>query len=337
MSDEAAMPGLRHAESSSCSSVHGPPRGQQRRGQRRVLGRSARRGRRRHAGAQPRRPRQTPGRAGRTVIEPDLVYPLLRWSDVRRLGRCPGPRPTGPGSCHASRHRRGRDARALPAHAGYLERFRELLSARAAYRRYQAQGRSIRCTTWAPTRWRRSRWCGGGWTGGSTRRWSKPVDDPLLGRRPADSAGDVRAGGVPIGRRGPLHLRGAQQRGGQRAGFGLQRAGRQRIRHARHVGLRPAGAIRSGQSAARCLGDLEPPAHAAIGSTGGCGQSPACAGRNRARDRSVGGRVLLRAIEPFESRQLPYDWKTAHRGRHAARAGRPRAGDVPTGRSATTC
>ncbi len=45
------------------------------------------------------------------VIEPDLLYPLLRWSDVRRYSATPrGSHPVDPGPGHADRHRRGRDA-----------------------------------------------------------------------------------------------------------------------------------------------------------------------------------------------------------------------------------
>jgi hypothetical protein len=73
------------------------------------------------------------------VIEPDLVYPLLRWGDVERwrarpsacllLTQDPQTR------CGISSERMQRD---FPRTLAYLERFRPLLTARAAYRRYQA-------------------------------------------------------------------------------------------------------------------------------------------------------------------------------------------------------
>ena len=72
------------------------------------------------------------------AIEPDLLYPLLRWSDVRRwsavprgyilLTQDPAART---GIAEAIMRER------YPRTLAYLERFRELLASRAAYRRYQ--------------------------------------------------------------------------------------------------------------------------------------------------------------------------------------------------------
>jgi SAM-dependent methyltransferase len=75
------------------------------------------------------------------VIEPDLLYPLLRWSDVKRYGAA--------ASCHILlaqdvATRTGIDESAMreryPRTLAYLERFRDLLTTRAAYRRYQRGG-----------------------------------------------------------------------------------------------------------------------------------------------------------------------------------------------------
>jgi SAM-dependent methyltransferase len=75
------------------------------------------------------------------VIEPDLLYPLLRWSDVKRYGAA--------ARCHILlaqdvATRTGIDECVMreryPRTLAYLERFRELLTSRAAYRRYQHGG-----------------------------------------------------------------------------------------------------------------------------------------------------------------------------------------------------
>lgn len=75
------------------------------------------------------------------VIEPDLLYPLLRWGDVRRYAAVPKAHlllvqdPTT---------RSGIDESVMqakyPRTLAYLERFRDLLTSRAAYRRYQQGG-----------------------------------------------------------------------------------------------------------------------------------------------------------------------------------------------------
>lgn len=72
------------------------------------------------------------------LLEPDLLYPLVRWSDVTRFHAAP--------SAHLllaqdPRTRCGIDAATLrgryPRTYAYLNRFRAILSDRAAYRRYQ--------------------------------------------------------------------------------------------------------------------------------------------------------------------------------------------------------
>jgi SAM-dependent methyltransferase len=119
------------------------------------------------------------------LIEPDLLYPLLRWSDVRRwraasrdhilLAQDPATR-TGIGE-DLMRTR-------YPRTWAYLEQFRGLLVSRAAYRRYQQRGSfysmyNIGPYTMAPVKvvWRRM-----------DRRINAAVveefHDPLLGRRP---------------------------------------------------------------------------------------------------------------------------------------------------------
>ena len=75
------------------------------------------------------------------VIEPDLLYPLLRWGDVGRYSAMP--------TAHLlltqdPATRLGIDQSVMqtkyPRTLAYLERFHELLASRAAYRRYQQSG-----------------------------------------------------------------------------------------------------------------------------------------------------------------------------------------------------
>ena len=120
------------------------------------------------------------------VIEPDLLYPLLRWSEVGRysasgrghilLVQDPAAR-TGIGEA-VMRQR-------YPRTLDYLEQFRELLTSRSAYRRYQQRGPfysmyNVGPYTIGPIKvvWRRM-----------DRRINAVVieetDDPTLGRRPA--------------------------------------------------------------------------------------------------------------------------------------------------------
>lgn len=75
------------------------------------------------------------------VIEPELLYPLLRWGGVRRY------RAIADGCLLLAQDpatRSGIDETTMrarwPRTLGYLERFRPLLAARAAYRRYQHAG-----------------------------------------------------------------------------------------------------------------------------------------------------------------------------------------------------
>jgi len=120
-----------------------------------------------------------------TQIEPDLLYPLVRWSDLRRWRAAPSAHlllaqdvETRSGIDEATMRRR------WPKTLAYLARFRELLAHRAAYRRYQSAGAywsmyNIGPYTLAPIKvvWRRM-----------DRRINaavaEPVDDPVLGRRP---------------------------------------------------------------------------------------------------------------------------------------------------------
>jgi hypothetical protein len=122
----------------------------------------------------------------RAVIEPDLLYPLIRWGDVSRFSAKP--------SAHILLAqdvdtRKGIDEelmrRRYPMTLEYLERFRDMLVSRSAYRRYQ--GRSPFYSMYNVGRysisplkviWRRM-----------DRRINAAVvevqDDPLLGVRPA--------------------------------------------------------------------------------------------------------------------------------------------------------
>ena len=168
------------------------------------------------------------------------------------------------------------DAERYPRTLAYLERFRELLHRRAAYRRYQQSGPfyamyNVGPYTVAPIKvvWRRMdrrinaavvEFCGAGvspacssagtyWDGScaATRTATAQLFSTRFpGRRDActtmpaaDSARDVRAGGVRIERRGPLPVCDTQQCGGQRTGGCPQRSRRQGFWHARHVRLPP--------------------------------------------------------------------------------------------------
>jgi hypothetical protein len=119
------------------------------------------------------------------VLEPDLIYPLVRWSDVARYRAVP--------SCHLLlaqdiRTRRGIEPALMraryPKTLTYLERFADALSRRAAYKRYQEDTAfysmyNVGTYTVAPVKvvWRRM-----------DRRINAAVvetfHDPLLGRRP---------------------------------------------------------------------------------------------------------------------------------------------------------
>ncbi|MGD9127009.1 MAG: N-6 DNA methylase [Planctomycetia bacterium] len=132
-----------------------------------------------------------PGRGKRAVepfrgeIEAGLLYPLVRWSDLGRWSAVP--------STHVllvqdTERRVGLDEESLrrdfPLTHAYLERYRELLVSRSAYRRYQNRGPfysmyNVGSYSVAPYRvvWRRM-----------DRRMNaavvEPIDDPILGRRP---------------------------------------------------------------------------------------------------------------------------------------------------------
>ena len=119
------------------------------------------------------------------VIEPDLLYPLLRWSDVGRYSAA------GHGHVLLVQDpvsRTGIDEavmrRRYPRTLEYLEQFRELLVSRSAYRRYQQRGPfysmyNVGPYTIGPIKvvWRRM-----------DRRINAVVveetDHPMLGRRP---------------------------------------------------------------------------------------------------------------------------------------------------------
>ena len=74
----------------------------------------------------------------RTLLEPDLLYPLVRWSDVRRFQAVPSAYLL---LVQDPATRRGIDElrleRDLPRTNAYLKQFEPLLRRRAAYRRYQ--------------------------------------------------------------------------------------------------------------------------------------------------------------------------------------------------------
>jgi SAM-dependent methyltransferase len=121
-----------------------------------------------------------------TVIEPDLLYPLVRWGDVRPWSAVPSAclllaqdvvSRTGLDQRHLERE--------LPRTYAYLCRFRAMLSQRAAYRRYQGDSKpfysmyNVGAYTLSPVKvvWRRM-----------DRRLRaavlEPIDAPHLGMRP---------------------------------------------------------------------------------------------------------------------------------------------------------
>jgi len=138
------------------------------------------------------RVRNLPGRGTRSVpevtspIEPELVYPLVRWADVAPYRAVPSAHLLLVQDVHS---RRGLDEsildRDFPRTRAYLEPFREVLVARAAWRRYQQSAPfysmyNVGPYTVAPWKvvWRRM-----------ARRITAarlgPVEDPILGLRPA--------------------------------------------------------------------------------------------------------------------------------------------------------
>ncbi|NLE39336.1 MAG: hypothetical protein GX621_15050, partial [Pirellulaceae bacterium] len=118
-------------------------------------------------------------------VEAELLFPLVRWGDLGRWRAVP--------RCHLllaqdAQTRSGIDTETMqrqwPAALAYLSRFRTLLEARAAYRRYQSAGPfwsmyNVGSYTLAPTKvvWRRM-----------DRRINaavvEPIEHPLLGVRP---------------------------------------------------------------------------------------------------------------------------------------------------------
>jgi hypothetical protein len=119
------------------------------------------------------------------TVEPGLLYPLLRWSDVSRWRATP--------SCYLllaqdPSRRRGIDEAVMREHYpgtfAYLSEFRERLVARVAYRRYQSRAAfysmyDVGPYTVAPIKvvWRRM-------DRRITAAVVEPGDDPWLGRRP---------------------------------------------------------------------------------------------------------------------------------------------------------
>jgi len=119
------------------------------------------------------------------VIEPDLLYPLVRWVDVARYRAVPAAHILLVQDVQA---RKGIDPTEMqhsyPMTYAYLRRFEHLLAARAAYKRYQSRAAfysmyNVGPYTVAPIKvlWRRM-----------DRRINaavvRPVDDPTLGIRP---------------------------------------------------------------------------------------------------------------------------------------------------------
>ena len=121
-----------------------------------------------------------------TELEPDLLYPLVRWIDVRRWS-------ARPSAClllaqdpqtRAGHLTKSAFAATTPASFAYLQRFQTMLTARAAYRRYQQRQPfysmyNVGPYTLAPAKviWRRM-------DRKIRAAVAEPWDDPLLGPRP---------------------------------------------------------------------------------------------------------------------------------------------------------
>ncbi len=123
--------------------------------------------------------------AVRQTIEPELLYPLLRWGDVGRWSARPSANILLAQDVD-SRTGIAEDLmrREYPRTYCYLEQFAPLLSSRAAYRRYQGQKPfysmyNVGPYTVAPIKvvWRRMERM-------IRAAVVEPVDEPLLGRRP---------------------------------------------------------------------------------------------------------------------------------------------------------
>ena len=119
------------------------------------------------------------------LVEAELLFPLLRWADVSRYRAVPRDWWL---FVQDAQTRKGiaEDAmlREYPHALAYLERFRQVLSGRAAYRRYQSRAPyysmyDVGPYTLAPIKivWRRMDRC-------VTAAVVEPVDHPVLGPRP---------------------------------------------------------------------------------------------------------------------------------------------------------
>ena len=180
------------------------------------------------------------------IIEPDLLYPLLRWSDLARYAPLPRYHLLLVQDCE---RRVGLDEsflkRRFPLTYAYLRQFETLLTSRAAYRRYQGgqpfySMYNVGPYTMADYKvvWRRM-----------DKRLNaavvEPVDHPLLGRRPV----------VPQETCVLIACHSAEEShylcamlNSEPAGRLIriaQRARRKRIRHAEHFGLSADPPVRS--------------------------------------------------------------------------------------------
>ena len=205
--------------------------------------------------------RNLPGRGKRAVeavecvIEPDLLYPLLRWGDVARYRARPRAWLI---LAQDVQSRKGIDEAVMreryPRTLAYLTRFRDVLTARAAYRRYQHGAAfysmyNVGPYTPAPIKvvWRRM----------DTRINAavvEPIDDPMLGTRPViaqETCVQLEAGSLA-----EAHYLAAvlNSSGGEPAGRLAQRSRRQGVRHAGHARLHQPAAFRPGKPRPRRVG-----------------------------------------------------------------------------------
>ena len=175
------------------------------------------------------------------VLEPDLLYPLVRWGDVDRWSARPSAYIL---VAQDPATRTGIDLERMrcdyPRSLAYLEQFEPLLTARAAYRRYQGRQpfySDVQCRA-LYDRVVQSDLAADGPQDSRGRRRNdrRPLPWPARDR----AAGDLRAHRLRQQRRGALSLRFAQQCSCPRIGFLPQRRRRQGFWHAQHLGLHSA-------------------------------------------------------------------------------------------------
>ncbi len=247
------------------------------------------------------------------AIEPGLVYPLLRWGDVRRWSARPSAHvllaqdvATRTGIAESLMRRE------YPRTYAYLKQFEPVLVGRAAYRRYQGRKPfysmyNVGTYTLSPIKvvWRRmDRWI--------RAAVVESIDDPLLGRRPVVPQETCVL--IACGSADEAHYLCAMLNSDRRQCVGScpQRRRWEGFWHARHVGVSRAAAFRAWRSAARGVGRVQPPGARAYGGFRGRGGVPRVDGRAGGNRPSRRGAVSIgprrRRSARKKSRLLKMDW-----------------------------